>query len=211
MRLLSLLRLRLEADLKTRQREKPTGRFTVFVLRARGEARIVEPGGLFGSSLNDPEKALEALAQVRAEFGEDSLVRLEIRSAHLPRNRYRCQPVSPAGALGRRSSKPRLSTVLMPETAPPDRPALVRRIYDQSLVLPHRSSEEPDGWLLRGIEHGPVETFAGPYRISGGWWRSASGRSVRRDYFFVRLKCGDVCWVFFDREQRSWFLEGRLE
>ncbi len=209
-RLLALLRLRLEADLRAagggptnRFREpRPAGRFTVFILRARGGRQVTEPTDLFGgASPRDPKKASEALARIQAEFGEGELVRLEIREGHLPRSRYRCRPIQPRKAVGGR----RASFIGA------DRPTMVRRIYDQPLALPHRSGGEPDGWLLRGIEHGPVETFTGPYRIAGGWWRSPSGRSLSRDYFFVRLRRGDVCWVFFDRERRSWFLEGRVE
>ena len=100
-RLLSLLRLRLEADLLAGQRRQPTGRFTVFRLRARGEVRIFEPAGLFGSSRSDPGKASEALARVQAEFGEDSLVRLEIRNAHLPP-----QPLPLAAGLSGKGGRP---------------------------------------------------------------------------------------------------------
>jgi len=177
--------------------------------RARGG--LVTPGqqALFGRARRDPKKASEALAQVRAEFGEDALVRLEIRDAHLPRGRYRCQPISPQRAVESAAARRRPEHRSL--TNSPNRPALIRRIYDQPLVLPHRGSGEPDGWLLRGIEHGPVQTFAGPYRVCGGWWRLLSGRPISRDYYFIRLKRGDVCWVFFDRERRSWFLEGRVE
>ena len=204
-------------------------RIVSLTLRAVGEAYVPEQPDLFQHSmetsveapmetlmetpmeaLNAPtgsRRASEALARIQAEFGEDSLVRLEVRDAHLPRGRYRCQPVSPEKAV-RRSSPGKLPPGRYFETL---KPRLIRRIYDQPLILPHRGSGEPDGWLLRGIEHGPVRSFTGPYRLSGGWWRRTSGRPISRDYFFVRLKRGDVCWVFFDRERRSWFLEGRVE
>lgn len=222
-KVLSLLRLRLGAvSSKSRTaaggrratsapEEKPGKRILALVLRARGEAYVPEQPGLYqgpGEALSTgPQKASEALAQIQAEFGENSLVRLETRDAHLPRGRYRCQPVSPEKAV-----LPTASDRGFPKAFFETRtPRLIRRIYDQPLILPHRGSGEPDGWLLRGIEHGPVQSFAGPYRICGGWWRLLSGRPISRDYFFVRLKRGDVCWVFFDRERRSWFLEGRVE
>ncbi len=224
-KLLSLLRLRLGASsLENRAGagprvlprpspgpEEEPRRILGLVLRARGGIYAAEQPGLYqrpGEALSTgPKRASEALAQVQAEFGEDSLVRLEIRDAHLPRGRYRCRPVSPEEATVRN----------VPGKSPPRdffetrTPRLIRRIYDQPLILPHRGPGEPDGWLLRGVDHGPVQSFTGPFRVSGGWWRLLSGRPVSRDYFFVRLKRGDVCWVFFDRERRSWFLEGRVE
>ena len=191
--------------------EEPGKRILGLVLRALGGSYVAEQPGLYqrpGEALSTgPKRASEALARIQAEFGEDSLVRLETRDAHLPRGRYRCRPISPEEATLRN----------LPGQGPPQdffetrTPRLIRRIYDQPLILPHRGSGEPDGWLLRGPGHGPVQSFTGPFRISGGWWRLLSGRPVSRDYFFVRLKRGDVCWVFFDRERRSWFLEGRVE
>jgi len=191
--------------------EEPGKRILGLVLRALGGVYVAEQPGLYqrpGEALSTgPKRASEALARIQAEFGEDSLVRLETRDAHLPRGRYRCRPISPEEATLRN-----LSGKNPPQDFFETRtPRLIRRIYDQPLILPHRGPGEPDGWLLRGVDHGPVQSFTGPFRISGGWWRLLSGRPVSRDYFFVRLKRGDVCWVFFDRERRSWFLEGRVE
>lgn len=290
-RLLSLLRLRLGAESEAEQRtEEKTGDssgVTAFVLRARAGLLASEPQDLFefgeanagagGNAIRrDRKQAAEALASIRAKFGEDSLVRIETREAHLPRARFRCRPIAPAeavvgrpasGAAGasrsRLPAKPRtpaksrsgraasgpdqggpggLRIVASPATpsdtppatpsdTPPDapmespiefpsrrRPTLVRRIYDRPLPLPQAvgsfrngQRNEPETWLLQATERGPVRNFAGPYRISGGWWRRLSGRPLARDYYFVRLQQGEVCWVFFDRERRSWFLEGRIE
>ncbi len=233
-RLLSLLRLRLRSavsqrsDLTIRMAREIGVRvgdqdpasssdagISTFVLRARGGAPAIEPPDLFASAWKegasglrrDPRQAAEALAGIRAEFGESALVRIGIREAHLPRSRYRVRPVSPRQAVSAARRTQRDGDRLSAD--PPG--AIIRRIYEQPLVLPHRGGGEPDGWLLRGIEHGPVQSFAGPYRISGGWWRHLSGHPIRRDYFFVRLKRGEVCWVFYDRERRSWRLEGRVE
>ncbi|MYE44009.1 MAG: DNA polymerase Y family protein, partial [Acidobacteria bacterium] len=222
-KLLSLLRLRfggISPEIRTTAgplprpsrstEEEPGKRILGLVLRAHGGVYVAEQPGLYqrpGEALSTgPKRASEALAQIQAEFGEDSLVRLEIRDAHLPRGRYRCRPIS-VGEATLRNLPGKSPSQDFFETRTP---RLIRRIYDQPLILPHRGSGEPDGWLLRGPGHGPVQSFTGPFRVSGGWWRLLSGRPVSRDYFFVRLKRGDVCWVFFDRERRSWFLEGRV-
>lgn len=267
-RLLSLLRLRLANEFGQQKsgEQDPSGiqgpGISSFVLRARGGAPVIERPDLFRSAWGeagtgvsrDPRRAAEALARIQAEFGEEALVRIEIREAHLPRSRYRARPVSPREAVAprRRSAASSRGGGLQTGTAQgsphrgcetpeptfgPDTPerrpgirlsadppgTIVRRIYEQPLILPHRSGGEPDGWLLRGIQHGPVESFAGPYRVSGGWWSRFSGRPIHRDYFFVRLKAsagrtaagtaghGEVCWVFYDREHRSWHLQGRVE
>ncbi len=222
-RLLSLLRLRLRSEFPQRSPgpRDPAGvpepGITAFVLRARGGTPVIGKPDLFASAWGkpgagasrDPKRAAEALARIQAEFGDDALVRVEVREAHLPRSRYRVRPVAPRVVVSPGTARRRSRKLRRLSADPPG--AIVRRIYEQPLILPHRGAGEPDGWLLRGIEHGPVESFAGPYRVSGGWWRQLSGRPIQRDYFFVRLKRGEVCWVFYDRERRSWHLQGRVE
>jgi protein ImuB len=61
--------------------------------------------------------------------------------------------------------------------------------------------------MLRGLEHGPVVRVLGPYVVSGEWW----SEPVHRDYHFVETQKGDVLWIYYDRPQRRWFLQGRVE
>ena len=65
---------------------------------------------------------------------------------------------------------------------------------------------EPDGWFPRAITHGAVATLNGPYRLSGGWWRT----ELRRDYYFAELTDGEIAWIYHDVDRRSWFLQGNL-
>ncbi len=211
-RILSLLRLRFDRELA-----QGGGRVACLVLRAHGGAALSEQAGLFGTSPRQRKLAAGGLARVQAEFGESCLFRIEKRDGWLPAERYRCRPVPADRAFPRSrpaAPKPASEPILMEGGDGgrlPGAPAIVRRIYDEPLALPHRDSAEPDGWLLRGVEHGSVVSAVGPYRISGGWWRRLSGRPVVRDYYFASLKTGETCWVFYDRERRDWFLEGRVE
>jgi protein ImuB len=141
----------------------------------------------------DLEAGSRAFARLRAEFGDGVVVRARPLEGHLPQASFRWEPMEKTVIPHpRKESRPRL---------------LVRRIYERPLLLPHRSRHEPDGWLLRGLEHGPVRKFVGPYILSGGWW--AGG--VHREYYFVNMHRGEVLWVFYDRRRRRWFLEGRVE
>jgi protein ImuB len=84
---------------------------------------------------------------------------------------------------------------------------LVRRIYREPIPLPPRPRHEPDGWLLSGLEAGPVAYLRGPYVLSTNWWEEEE----RREYYFVAMQRGDVLWVFRDPRSRRWFLQGRVE
>ena len=164
----------------------------------------------------DLAAANRALARVRAEFGDGVVVRARLVEAHLPEAQFVWEPLE---------STPRPAAVLQPATVPRPAPAsqfapaprsvagdsarrpLVRRIYAHPIPLPPRPRHEPDGWLLRGGETGHVEDLAGPYLISGGWWRSA----VHREYYFARMRDGDLLWIYYDRPRRRWCWQGRVE
>jgi protein ImuB len=83
----------------------------------------------------------------------------------------------------------------------------VRRIYQPALELPARPRQEPDGWILRGLEEGPVVRLLGPYVIAGGWWR----RAAHREYHFAQTQRGDILWVYYDCARRRWRIQGRVE
>jgi protein ImuB len=150
---------------------------------------------LFRISRRDPEAAHRAFARLRAEMGEDVVARAVPREGHLPSARFTWEPME---ALPDRPPTPR-------EVAP--RP-LVRRVYGKPVPLPPRPRTEPDGWLLRGEEHGRVECLDGPYVVSGGWWGS---HAVHREYYFARLSRGELVWMYYDKRRRRYFLEGRVE
>ena len=62
-------------------------------------------------------------------------------------------------------------------------------------------------WLLREplrVE-APRELLRGPERIESGWW---DGADVSRDYYLARIDDGGQGWVFHDRRDGSWYLQG---
>jgi protein ImuB len=141
----------------------------------------------------DLDAGSRAFARLRAEFGDDVVVRAELDDRHLPRRRYRWEPFE-------RATPPTPGPMKAPRS-------LVRRVYEKPIPLPPRSRREPDGWLLRGLEYGPMEKMVGPYIVSGGWW----GPGVHREYHFIKMKQGEIYWAYYDRRRRQWFLEGRVE
>lgn len=53
--------------------------------------------------------------------------------------------------------------------------------------------------------NGTFELITGPERIEGGWW---DGRDVVRDYFVASDLHGARFWIFMDRANGEWFLQG---
>lgn len=149
---------------------------------------------LFKTTGRDLEAATRAFARLRAEFGEDTVVRAALKDGHLPAARFSWEKLT------KLDDAPARWRDVHP------RP-LVRRLWSSPIELPARPRGEPDGWLLRGIEHGRVEKLHGPYVLSGGWWQ----REVHRKYYFAETNRGEIFWIYYDTRRRRFFLEGSVE
>ena len=184
--LLSLIRLRLEAS-------PPPDAVLEMVLAAESTPATSRQLQLFeGRPRRDRAAADRALARLRAELGEGAVVRPRLRDGHLPEARFRWEVADRVA-----EARPR----------PVDGTTLVRRMFGRPVPLPPRGRNEPDGWMLRGLSHGPVVRMLGPYVVSGGWWN----RALHRDYHFVETQKGEILWIYYDRARRRWFLQGRVE
>ena len=185
--MVELIRLRLQAV-----RRLPDGVMEI-ALVARETTAVEKQRELFTvAKRRDLDAGARALARLRAAFGDDAVVRAELHDAHLPEARFTWVPLAALSA-----ARPRVVA----------EPRLVRRIRTTPLPLPPRERHEPDGWMLRGLEQGPIVKVAGPYLISGFWWKTP----VQRDYHFAETKTGEQLWVFYDRGKSRWFLQGEVE
>lgn len=185
-RLLSLIRLRLDATA-----------FSAGVVDLRiqcdGERAPERQGDLFAAAPGrDPVGAHEALARIRAELGNDAVVRAKLREAHLPEARFEWT---------------RFENLEHPEPASGLPRRLVRRFFSPATALAGRLNHEPDGWLAARLIDGPVEEDHGPFLISGGWWR----REVVRAFHFVRTRNNRWLWIFHDQRRRRWRQQGEVE
>jgi len=189
--LLRLVHLRLESS-------PPPAGVTEILLSVEDVAATLEQLSLFAQQpKRDLHAGAEAFARLRAEYGNDAVVRATLREGHLPEARYGWEPMEkPVLPFG---GKP-------PQTPPPA--TLIRRVRPRPRMLPPQNHQvRDDGWLLQGLEAGPIARIVGPYIISGGWWRKA----IHREYHFAQTKRGEWLWVYFDRGRRRWFLHGRVQ
>lgn len=132
--LADLLRLKLEGI-------PVDGGITEVTVVAHGQRTTTEQMRLFGAEpARDRDAANRALAQLRTEFGDDTVLCIQPVEGHLPESRFECR---------------RLETLSLPDVAEhPTRPA-VRRFF----LSPVQLTERP-----------PPPVHAGPHVIQGGWW-----------------------------------------
>lgn len=163
------------------------------IVVARGVPARPEQLRLFSEhSRRDLAAAARALARVRAELGPHAVCRARLVDGHLPEASFVWEPLV----------EPRF-----PRPCGAGRPTLVRRLLARPRPLPPRPRHEPDGWLIKGLERGPVRRYVGPFIVSGGWW----AREIHREYHYAETERGDLLWVFYDRRRRRWYLQGTVE
>jgi len=183
--LVDLLRLRLSGvTLPAR-----VGLVVVQIEHARVHARQIALQ--HGKKPRDLEAAARAIARLRASFGPEAVTRARLCDAYLPEAAFRYEPT-------RELALPRPPPAV---AAPP----LVRRWYPLPPALPALPSHEPEAWLGH---HGAVASMFGPYRTTTGWWLP---QGHERDYHFVETRTGELLWIFYERAQRRWFLQGVVD
>jgi protein ImuB len=144
----------------------------------------------------DLAAANRALARIRAELGEDAVVRARLTEGYLPEARFTWEPFS------------RLPKA---HPNPAGKQALVRRLYSQPSFLGMRPRHDPNGQLIRGLHDGQVIRSWGPYVLSGEWWRTTNGQSICRYYYFLETQGGKILWAYYDSPRQQWFLQGQVE
>jgi len=184
--ILDLARLRLEGM-------KLTCGVTEVELEAVGHQASRRQRDLFEHrSPRDLEAANRALARVRAELGDGSVVRARLRDGHLPEASFEWDTLKKIEAPSPRN------IALRP---------LVRRIYSRPVALSKRRRGEPRAALVTLYEDRLVDERVGPYVVAGGWWV----REVGREYYYVRTETGRCLWLYYDRRRQCWFLHGEVE
>jgi protein ImuB len=207
--LLDLLRLRLESIVF------PSGATDV-----RLEAEFV--GGLPEQMALFPEQhrrdlaaANRALARVRAEFGDGAVGAARLVEAHLPEARFTLGPIARLAVAQPRKVRtaPLVRRILLqpePIVLCPARPPAwtTAPVREHGGILPAADDGSdggrPVGMLLRGT--GVIAEAAGPFVVSGGWWR----REVVRHYWYVRV-VHTWLWIYHDARRLRWFRQGNVE
>lgn len=137
----------------------------------------------------DLAAADRALARLRADLGEQAVLHVVLRQRHLPEASFTLEP---------------LARCVRPAPAPGQR-VLVRRLLQPSEPLACRRGPGKT-WAVLG-----AQPAAGPYILSGGWWRGARATEVHREYYFARTRPGELLWLYYDRPRNRWLLQGRVE
>ncbi len=156
------------------------------------QLRLFAERPVFEGPARDLDAANRALARLRAEFGDQAVVRAKLADGHLPEARFTWEPLQKVELPRPQSGAPR---------------TLVRRILAKPVPLASDPRSHDDGWLLLGPKFGSVDRLSGPYIFSGGWWVHA----IHREYYFAETRRGALLWIYYDRPRHRWYLQGWVE
>lgn len=147
--------------------------------------------------------SLRLVESLRARLGEEAVVGLRMLPEHRPHQAWDAvDPVhGPATVCADVSPWWRL------EEVPPEVAGLR---YGGSLLL------QRPLWMLRnpqplGVHDGrprhggPLDILSGPERIETGWW---DGSDTARDYYVAATGEGLRLWLYQDRRDQRWYLQG---
>jgi protein ImuB len=144
-------------------------------------APAIVQADLFGNDAQPLQQLQRLLDRLRARLGDDSIQAMALEADYRPERGWRF--IAPENLMGAGSAGGTGTTDANPDSPP--RPC----------------------WLLREpirIE-APASLLQGPERIESGWW---DGADVSRDYYLARTHEGAQVWVFRDRRQDAWYLQG---
>jgi protein ImuB len=94
------------------------------------------------------------------------------------------------------------------EAAPAAVPLAVRAVRPPRPLEVFCQRDRPDFLRAAGCQ-GRVVSLAGPWRLSGDWWRADD--PLQRDYYDAQLSDGGVYRFYFDRAAQRWFLDGEYD
>jgi nucleotidyltransferase/DNA polymerase involved in DNA repair len=138
---------------------------------------------LFKTEWRNLEEGAQAIARIRARFGNISVVYALLCNSHLPEKSFLWMPLKQPLLPALREEK--AGTVAK----------LVRRFLPQPV----------QARCLSGV----VCSIAGPLVVSGLWWEGKGG-FFSRDYYYSSTSSG-VLWYFVDRLTNSVWLQGVVD
>ena len=184
--LTNLIRLRVESI------AFPSGVTEIRIVAKTGRPKLIQQGLFVDRPRRDFRQANRALARIRARYGDDTVVRARPVEAHLPEACYTWEL---------------LNAVIPPSPVDVVCRPMVRRIHAASPQVLFQPCSKSNGSLVRNGVVEQIAQVAGPYVVSGGWWRSL----VHREYYFAQICDGALLWIYYDRPRRQWRWQGQVE
>ncbi len=154
------------------------------------------------------EAGNSALALIRAELGNTVVQYACLKDSHIPERSFEWKP---------------LDQLRRPDTGadsgdqkgqPPSGHRTVRTLVRRILPTPqpftpvlYHTGKKQTFTLRDGSEEPAYAAHGGPFVVSSQWWN----QEITREYYFFHQDDGRVLWVYYDRNEHRWMVQGYLE
>ncbi len=195
--LLTLVRL----DLEEHSPGAPVTGFTLVAIPDRPRSAQLS---LLGPAALSPEKLATTLARLFALLGPGRVGSPRKAEGHRP-ERFTMTEFQPPPPPDIRSRPARARGLLAVRVL---RPAI-----ELEVETPKQDGTNNEPTSLRPLEPqklgkragGAVRVAAGPWELEEGWWTEAP---VRREYWDIEMRSGDLYRIYRDRSSHRWFIDG---
>jgi protein ImuB len=143
-------------------------------------------------SQHDDREITSLIDRLHSRLGDNSVLKLHTLSEHLPEegNRLSALDYSSDCFVANNHSK-----------------------YESDVVLasaPVWLLKKPTRLAVRDkqpMHQGTLKIIYGPQRINEKWWMNKSTKDMR-DYFIARQQDGRLFWIFYQHQEKAWYLHG---
>lgn len=181
-------------------------------------AHAPESDTLFPAPSAERDQTARLFERLSARLGTQRVLQIVAYDDHRPEAAVRYEPLRAAGAAGAaQGGKPaskRRRTLSAPAQETCGAPGMRRAAAactagaDGKLPRPAWLLEKLVPLTIRGerpVYGTALRMVAGPERIEAGWW---DGQGVARDYFIAADASERLYWIFRERPNGGWFLQG---
>jgi protein ImuB len=150
------------------------------------------PKQFFNDDLFDPrpdeEQFKQLLNKLVNRLGEQAVVQISPQLAHLPELKNVIELATEVGLI-----PTDYSVSKTPSKEFKDQPIWI--LTTPKIIQQH---------LFQPQYQGALQIIHGPDRVVSHWWANLQSR----DYYIARQQSGRLLWLFFNRNQRTWYLHG---
>lgn len=154
----------------------------------------------------DSRSADAAFALIRAELGNDSIVRSTLCAEHLPEQQFTLEPMYSmpnTAAMKPKNRRQVLARRILTHPSPTKRSF---HRADIAIGRARSSTQSPRG--SNPSKRQPAASRSGgPFVVTGAWWHA----QVDREYYFVATRSRRLLWVYFDRLSDRWIIQGWID
>ena len=150
-----------------------------------------------------PFLTIRAFSLIRAELGNNTVQSASLIDEYPPEARYEWKNLD-------KPVRPKINVLQFQN---PSKRKIVRRVFKNPVPLSHVKRRILVPVLKKkdvkrsSRRKGASSWIGGPFHLQGRWWE----KGYDRDYYFIETDDGRILWIYYERSQGNWLVQGWVE